>query len=650
MMRVLSLFDGMSCGRFVLDKLNIPVEQYLASEVDKWAIKIAQKNFPDTIQMGDVRGVRQLCEVGALGEIDLLIGGSPCQNLSFAGKQDGFSVDIHTLDEYKRLVAEGFEFKGQSYLFWEYVWIKELLQPKWWLLENVRMKKEYLKIFNDVMGVEGVFINSALVSAQNRQRYYWCNWQVDQPEDRGLLLRDVLESGAVDREKSYCIDTNYHKGGSVENYKKKARRQVVMCQRGRGNNPGFEKEVDKCPSLTSSRWEQNHHVVTTCKLAGTTNGYNRQSSRIYDFEGKSPTLGGGNGGVNTPKVTTPHKVGEIKNGGIGNRIYDENGKAIALTSQSGGTAGAGNMLIKEKSNTIRVGGHGSPPDSRQSWDNALDSKLHYRKLTPIECERLQGLQPAKNCIIINICSDLRNNPVSVETKNLKSQKLAGNVENKELKGIVSSAQPLLNIKNRQTSKPALRNVHINLGENVVEIHNDNQKVKIVSIAEINSTDLLQNLKVDFAHLIVTMNTTLERITSFGEVELLQKSRNFLQVKNGKIVVKLCGEETTLLVENAEKNLTTLKKLLKYTTSDPSIRVSDEQILKTLFCFVVHVISGFIPLKTNKNYSLKIKLETGYTSGVSNTQRYRMLGNGWQCDTIEHIFLQGITRGIFKNHE
>lgn len=344
-MKVLSLFDGMSCGRFVLGKLNIPVTQYIASEVDKWATQVAQKNFPDTIQMGDVRFVRQLCEVGAIKDVDLLIGGSPCQNLSFAGKQDGFSVDIHTLDEYKRLVAEGFEFKGQSYLFWEYVWVRELLQPKWWFLENVRMKKEYLKIFNDVMGVEGVFINSALVSAQSRQRYYWCNWQVDQPEDRGLLLRDILESGAVDREKSYCIDANYYKGGSVENYKAKARRQIVGIAETKN---GFR------PYKDDGRRGSLSEIGTTATP-----------------EHKSQTLTS----AHAPKVTT-YKIGEINNGGIGNRVYSADGKGIALAAQSGGAAGNGNMLVTFTQSEERFSDH---------------EPLTYRKLTVIECERLQGL-------------------------------------------------------------------------------------------------------------------------------------------------------------------------------------------------------------------------------------------------------------------
>lgn len=392
-MRVLSLFDGMSCGRYCLSQLNVSVASYIASEVDKYAITVAQKNFPDNVQMGDVRFVRQLADVGALGRVDLLIGGSPCQDLSFAGKQEGFSVDIHTLDEYKRLVAEGFEFKGSSYLFWEYVWIKELVKPRWFLLENVRMKKQYLEVFNRVMGVEGVFINSALVSAQNRQRYYWCNWQVDQPEDRGLVLRDILESGAVDREKSYCIDANYHNGGCFENYKNKARRQIVGIEETPNGLRPYKDDGRK--------------------------GSLSEIGTIARADNKASTLTV----ANVPKLTTQSERRLMVSERQSNLIRSENEKAVALTSSSSRCGGNGTTFLeikgcaerrksgnfevrkdeksnallsgghksrflqyKQKANTIRVGGNGSPPESRQCWD-----EITYRKLTVTECERLQGL-------------------------------------------------------------------------------------------------------------------------------------------------------------------------------------------------------------------------------------------------------------------
>lgn len=198
-MNVLSLFDGMSCGRITLSELGIPVEKYYASEVDKFAIKATMQNFPDTIQLGDVREL----DVSLLDKIDLIIGGSPCTNLSMSGKRKGLStkegMEVLDLKTYLELKENGFEFEGQSYLFWEYIRIyHELIKrgdnPKFFL-ENVEMGKKWESVFNETMGRKGIHINSALVSAQNRRRIYWTDIHDDipQPEDKGILLKDILE-------------------------------------------------------------------------------------------------------------------------------------------------------------------------------------------------------------------------------------------------------------------------------------------------------------------------------------------------------------------------------------------------------------------------------------------------------------------------
>jgi len=168
---VLSLFDGLSCGNVALERAGIKINNYYASEVDKWAIQIANKNYPDIIQLGDVLGVKGK----DLPKIDLLIGGSPCQDLSFAGKGKGL-------------------IKGdRSSLFYQYVRLLKECKPKYFLLENVRMKQEYQDIISDLLGVQPVKINSSLVSAQNRVRLYWTNIpNVTQPEDKGILLKDIL--------------------------------------------------------------------------------------------------------------------------------------------------------------------------------------------------------------------------------------------------------------------------------------------------------------------------------------------------------------------------------------------------------------------------------------------------------------------------
>ncbi len=205
-MKVLSLFDGMSCGQIALDQLGIEVDKYYASEIDKYAIQITQKNYPNTIQVGDI------CELDPkdFQDVDLIMGGSPCQGFSFAGKHLAFD-------------------DPRSKLFFEFVRMLKGVKPKYFLLENVRMKKEYLQVITDMLGVEPIFINSSLVSAQSRQRYYWTNIpNIEEPEDRAILLVDILEDNFTsEKDKAYCIDANYFKGASVEQYKKKARRQLV---------------------------------------------------------------------------------------------------------------------------------------------------------------------------------------------------------------------------------------------------------------------------------------------------------------------------------------------------------------------------------------------------------------------------------------
>tara|TARA_R100000995_G_scaffold79928_2_gene51323 strand:- start:3649 stop:4566 length:918 start_codon:yes stop_codon:yes gene_type:complete len=245
---VLSAFDGMSCIQIALRQLGIPIEQYLASEIDKYPIQITQKNYPDTIQLGDIT------EVFAkdLPPIDILVGGSPCQGFSFAGDQLAFD-------------------DPRSALFFEFVRLLKECKPKYFLLENVRMKKEFLDVITEQLGVEPVFINSSLVSAQNRQRYYWTNIEgIEQPEDRGLVLKDILEDGFTDRDKSHCLDANYFKGGNLKSYFEKHRRQLV-----------FDKPIQ----------------VGTADIKGFD-----IIKRVYSPDGKSPTLTTMQGGHRQPKV------------------------------------------------------------------------------------------------------------------------------------------------------------------------------------------------------------------------------------------------------------------------------------------------------------------------------------------------------------
>lgn len=170
--KVLSLFDGMACGYEALKRAGIKVAEYHAFEIDKYAIQVAKKNHPDIIHHGSVIGADFTEFLG----IDLLIGGSPCQGFSFAGKQLAFD-------------------DPRSALFFEFSRALHEAKPWHFLLENVKMLQEHLDVITSYMGVAPLLINSALVSAQNRQRFYWCNWEINQPEDKNITWGMVREYG-----------------------------------------------------------------------------------------------------------------------------------------------------------------------------------------------------------------------------------------------------------------------------------------------------------------------------------------------------------------------------------------------------------------------------------------------------------------------
>ena len=302
-MNVLSLFDGMSCGQLALQRAGIQVKNYFAAEIDKYAVQVTQANFPGTIQLGDVTQVQtsgqMLMDHFDCGhKIDLLIGGSPCQGFSFAGKQLNFD-------------------DPRSKLFWEYVRLLKALKPKYFLLENVKMKKESMDVITNALGVEPIFINSRLFSAQNRPRMYWTNIPFDAPtEDKGIVLKDILEPD---------VEEKYYAG-------KKLRESYMG---GNQLNPK----------------------------------YKSQCNTIYPTDGKFATLCAGTHGYSFGYVPAPSPDGLILVGDAGisdkysyvNRVYHPDNKGPSLVSSDGG--------------------HLQPKIS--------DNTTTYRKLTPLECERLQ---------------------------------------------------------------------------------------------------------------------------------------------------------------------------------------------------------------------------------------------------------------------
>ena len=222
-MKVLSLFDGMSCGQIALNRLGIEYDTYYASEIDKWAIQVAKANYPNMIHIGDVTKI-QASDFGD-EEIDLIMAGSPCQGFSFAGKQLNFE-------------------DPRSKLFFEFVRLVKELKPKYFLLENVNMKKEYKDIITEHMGVEPIDINSSLLSGQNRRRLYWTNIpNITMPEDKGISIKDILLSSdevadtvamqgkktiKKDIEKSHCLLARDYKGFGNQGMTGVRKRSVIL--------------------------------------------------------------------------------------------------------------------------------------------------------------------------------------------------------------------------------------------------------------------------------------------------------------------------------------------------------------------------------------------------------------------------------------
>lgn len=268
-MNVLSLFDGISCGMIALERAGIPVSNYFASEIDKYAIKVSEKNYPNIIRLGDVTTVTYKdgvlkSENGEwnIGKIDLLLAGSPCQGFSIAGKQLAFE------DE-------------RSKLYFEFERILKEVNPKHFLLENVKMKQEYKDIISERVGVEPIAINSNLVSAQNRYRLYWTNIpNIQQPKDLEILLESILEEnieekyfikagrlswlkefGEVKEQRGY-VAFNPTKAKCLTVRGEPSWNTTYILQWPHGTNKGGYRGLDgKVPTLTTSSWESNNYLL-----------------------------------------------------------------------------------------------------------------------------------------------------------------------------------------------------------------------------------------------------------------------------------------------------------------------------------------------------------------------------------------------------
>jgi site-specific DNA-cytosine methylase len=474
---VVSLFDGMSCLQLALNSAGIKPTKYYASEIDKYAMQVTMANFPNTIQIGDVRNIKG----SDLGFIHILGGGSPCQSFSFAGKRKGMAtkcdIEILTLSHYLELKSQNFEFEGQSYLFWEYMRILEelrVINPNIkFLLENVLMGEKWQKILTRAIGINPIKINSALLSAQNRQRLYWTNiasvqdglfgdlvCSIPQAKDKGILLKDILQTDVADKYflSGKMLDylnsrkANYNNGkinyknendiascinassGSLDisdniiiDTNRKAR-----CFTAGGNSGGLHSQMDLVVHNTMPRSSKTgkggtgplsrNDGKTYCLDTGNTNAIEMVGAIKFGRTDEAKAIR--KESIKNGKDFTPFQAKEISNidyekmGTLTTAINKDNllivaqrgrginneqqleprsdGKTNCLTSvQKDNLVISGTLRTHNDGKGFRevVSGKGAtiPARAREdgSGQNIVSVAGNIRRLTPIECERLQ---------------------------------------------------------------------------------------------------------------------------------------------------------------------------------------------------------------------------------------------------------------------
>ncbi len=275
-MNILSLFGGIETGLVALKELGFKIDNYYSSEVDKYAIQIAKKNHPEIKHLGDIKNY----ESWELPKIDMILAGPPCQGFSIAGK------GLNWKDERSHLFFNAIE------ILWKY-------KPKYFLFENVAsMKKEIRKEIDELMEVDSVMINSALVSAQNRKRLYWCNWDVDQPEDKGILLKDVIDGAGIIHENFSKNKTKHYEKSCALRANASANYQTVFADKSQTIPATIYKENAK------SMVKRNKKGLLV--QVGSLYKNNGDAGRIYSIEGKSRTLkgAGGEGGAKMGLIGT----------------------------------------------------------------------------------------------------------------------------------------------------------------------------------------------------------------------------------------------------------------------------------------------------------------------------------------------------------
>ena len=587
--KVLSLFDGMSCGQIALDQLGIKVDTYYASEIDKYGIEITQKNYPNTVQVGDITKL----DPKDFADVDLIMGGSPCQGFSFAGKQLAFD-------------------DPRSVLFFEFIRLLKAIKPKYFLLENVRMKKEFIEVITqqvsecypdytnglDLFGgrIEPILINSSLVSAQSRQRLYWTNIPgIEQPEERGIVLRDILET-----------EPETFTAMSDKFVKRNGDRSCMI-----------DLNKEKASNLSAMEYVKN----------------GRQGNYLAcDSSGK------------------PKQVGKIKDGGQGNRIYSQDGKSSTLSSQSGGTAGVGNTLVETKPKQVgklieQVKVRKHEVDIPKLQTCILD---HYAKCGKDKKEIAKELNDKYSTVehyFRKLGSDFFSIPSEEHWPQLK--KILGIETNKFDKQIME-------FEFRDGVFETKQRVYSDEGKSPTLTHGSADKLIQVGVAaDINGHDILKRVYSPEGK-SPTLNSMgggnrEPKVVTGGAFRgraydkdgkrmdrdgssVANKTKQMLELRKDdkSNAITTVGKDSVVV----EKKAHTLKANY-YKSSRANFendRTKGQKFQATGVQRQDLTWRKLTPLECERLQTVP----DNYTEGVSNTQRYKMLGNGWTVEVIKHI--------------
>ena len=560
-MKVLSLFDGMSCGQLALQKLGIKVDTYYASEIDKYAMQVAQTNFPDTIQVGDISKL----DPSNFKDIDLILAGSPCQGFSFAGKQLAFD-------------------DPRSALFFEFIRLLKAIKPKYFLLENVRMKQQYIDVItqqvsecypeyraNDLFDskIEPILINSALLSAQSRQRLYWTNIpNVKQPEDLGIVLKDILED---DVEEHYLAGKNL-----LENY-----------QGGNQLNPNYKSQ------------------------ANTIHDKNKKSGVIC-----AGTHGYANGYVETKPIKVGMNVEEVK---VRKHEVDIPGLQKCILSHYQKSTKDKRQIAQElndKYSTVehyfrKLGSEFFSIPSEDHWPQLkkiLNIKTTKFDKQIMEFEYRDGVFETKQ----RVYSDQGKSPTL--TASNKEQMIE--TKPKQVGKIKDGGQGnrIYSTNGKSSTLSAQSGGTAGNGNTLIET-----KPKQVGVAsDINGHDILKRVYSPEGK-SPTLNTMgggnrEPKVVSGGAFRGRAYDQDGKRKdRDGKSVANQTKQMLELRKDDKSNAITTVGK--------DSVVVNEELTWRKL-----------TPLECERLQTVP----DNYTASVSNTQRYKMLGNGWTVEVIAHI--------------